>query len=138
MKKLLFLICLLLIPLEVQADNLSLFEELTLLSTGSSATVTEGSYFMVPANISRWYIKITATEDVAGSITVNLKGNEAKSATNEITIDTQALTVTSLTRVLDASASGQDELPVYIQADTTSISGTWTIVVQLYYSTEAK
>lgn len=93
-----------------------------------------GDFIAIPNNIERYYIKIDATEVASGGVTVNLLTNESASTTDAIPHNASALTVTGVTRVKDIDTSaGYDYFGPYVYVTTSSVTGTWDIIVTLYY-----
>ena len=102
-------------------------------STGITGAVT-GSRVTIPHNIEEWYVKLTATETSAGSITPTLFGNETDSTTNPMTIEAfGAITATGVTRQV-YSAADSALLPGYLYLDLATVSGTFDITLELFYS----
>jgi len=91
----------------------------------------------IPSGVSNFYIKTTLTETAAGGVTVTLKGNELDSITDAFTIDTLggAQTGDNVDRAFRAALStvNQEVLPQWVYLNIASITGTWTILCEIWY-----
>ena len=92
----------------------------------------------IPADVGDYYFKATFTEDSAGAVTATLYGNETDSITGAFILDDLggAASSTSVNRAFRAamSATSQEVLPGYLYINTATVSGSWTLVVELFYS----
>lgn len=111
------------------------------LEVYSSSGITgnaNGLFIDTPEDVDEFYVKITATEDTAGGATVTLSTNESESATNLETVHQVALTATGVTRVASGSVSGTSLLGPQLYVAISSVTGEWTISVELWYAKESE
>jgi len=117
--------------------NRACTHRLEIFNSGGITGNTTGAFVPVPAGVGDFYIKATFTEDSAGGITATLMGNESASTTNAFTLDDLggATSATGVDRAFRAamSATNQEVLPVWLYIDCASVTGEWTLVVELYY-----
>ena len=110
-------------------------QRLELISVENITAAPTKVFVDTPHDVADFYLKLDATEDVAGGITVTVNTNESESATDEAVVHTfGALSATGVTKVLSGSASGQSLLGPQLSVDLSSITGTWDITVELWYS----
>lgn len=103
-------------------------------AAGITADLAASTPVSIPADVAEWYVKLTLTETSAGGITPTLYGNESTATTNPITIEAfGAISATGVTRQIYSSADFS-LLPSYLFLGLASVTGTWTVLLELYYS----
>lgn len=116
--------------------NMAAWRQLALYSgAGVTSSTVTGDYVSTPQKVGPYYLKIDATENSSGGVTVTVVTSETNSGAGE-TVHTVALTATGVTRVALDAVSGQKVLGRYMRVELSTLTGDWDVDVTLEYAGE--